>query len=163
LTHDSCLVTIEAVEKSQEVAPVFNFRVADFHTYYVGSPDWGFDVWVHNTYVNNGDGTFTVLENGRPVTLDQADFDAWKAANPNASGVPTELPTPDVGSPARVRGDRMTSGDSASQQYEGIQKAQQAVRQEKLGKRIDSIEKSRQREVNALGQIQDLTDLADWE
>ena len=27
---------------------VYNFEVADHHTYYVGSPAWGFDVLVHN-------------------------------------------------------------------------------------------------------------------
>jgi hypothetical protein len=27
---------------------VYNLRVADFHTYFVGSSLWGFDVWVHN-------------------------------------------------------------------------------------------------------------------
>jgi hypothetical protein len=47
-THDGRLVTIESVDELPRVATVFNFRVAEFHTYYVGSPEWGFDVWVHN-------------------------------------------------------------------------------------------------------------------
>src|SRR5262245_50365652 len=27
---------------------VYNLRVADFHTYFVGRPEWGFAVWAHN-------------------------------------------------------------------------------------------------------------------
>jgi len=30
---------------------VYNFRIADFHTYFVGCDEWGFAVWAHN---NNG-------------------------------------------------------------------------------------------------------------
>jgi hypothetical protein len=33
-----------------EYATVYNLRVADFHTYFVGCQDWGFDVWAHNVY-----------------------------------------------------------------------------------------------------------------
>ena len=29
---------------------MYNFRVAHDHTYFVGSSDWGFAVWTHNTY-----------------------------------------------------------------------------------------------------------------
>jgi hypothetical protein len=27
-----------------------NLVVADFHTYFVGSDEWGFEVWAHNVY-----------------------------------------------------------------------------------------------------------------
>ena len=27
---------------------VYNLRIADYHTYFVGSRDWGFSVWAHN-------------------------------------------------------------------------------------------------------------------
>ena len=27
---------------------VYNFRIADFHTYFVGCDEWGFSVWAHN-------------------------------------------------------------------------------------------------------------------
>ncbi len=29
---------------------VYNFRIADFHTYFVGCDEWGFSVWAHNQY-----------------------------------------------------------------------------------------------------------------
>jgi len=27
---------------------VYNLRIADYHTYFVGSREWGFSVWAHN-------------------------------------------------------------------------------------------------------------------
>ena len=40
--------TIEGVEDSEEYARVYNLRVAEWHTYFVGGETWGFDVWAHN-------------------------------------------------------------------------------------------------------------------
>src|SRR5262249_23944282 len=34
-----------------EWVPVYNVRVADFHTYFVGCEEWGFSVWAHNAYI----------------------------------------------------------------------------------------------------------------
>jgi hypothetical protein len=28
--------------------PVYNLRIAEYHTYFVGSAEWGFSVWTHN-------------------------------------------------------------------------------------------------------------------
>jgi hypothetical protein len=39
-----------------EIKTVYNLRVADFATYFVGGDDWGFSGWAHNTYddwINN--------------------------------------------------------------------------------------------------------------
>jgi hypothetical protein len=38
------------VVKTGRVAVVYNFEVADFHTYFVGCDEWGFSVWAHNRY-----------------------------------------------------------------------------------------------------------------
>jgi filamentous hemagglutinin len=35
------------------VATVYNLRVAEYHTYFVGSLEWGFSVWAHNAYFAN--------------------------------------------------------------------------------------------------------------
>ena len=40
--------TVEDVAETQRVATVYNMRVADFHTYFVGGEEWGFSVWAHN-------------------------------------------------------------------------------------------------------------------
>ena len=41
---------VERITRSGDVEPIFNFRVADFHTYFVGSESWGFSLWTHNLY-----------------------------------------------------------------------------------------------------------------
>lgn len=49
LSHDGQWVTVESVTDLDEVATVYNLRVSDHHTYFVGCNDWGFSVWSHNT------------------------------------------------------------------------------------------------------------------
>ena len=39
---------VERITDNGEVTDVYNFRVAGFHTYFVGSDTWGFSVWTHN-------------------------------------------------------------------------------------------------------------------
>ena len=48
VSHDGRLIAIESVNSTDEVATVYNMRVADHHTYFVGGEVWGWDVWVHN-------------------------------------------------------------------------------------------------------------------
>ena len=49
-SHDGRWLPVESARISGEVAPVYNLRVADDHTYFVGSAEeWGFSVWVHNS------------------------------------------------------------------------------------------------------------------
>ena len=38
-------VSVEEVFDTQEWEPVYNLRVADFHTYFVGDEHWGFAAW----------------------------------------------------------------------------------------------------------------------
>jgi len=39
---------MEGVTDGGRVTTVYNFRVADWHTYFVGTDEWGFSVWAHN-------------------------------------------------------------------------------------------------------------------
>jgi hypothetical protein len=48
-SHDGQWVAVEEVEDTGEYETVYNLRVAEYHTYFVGSPEWGFSVWAHNT------------------------------------------------------------------------------------------------------------------
>src|SRR5262249_51556770 len=41
----------DAVTDAREVATVYNLRVAEYHTYFVGRKEWEFSVWAHNAYV----------------------------------------------------------------------------------------------------------------
>jgi hypothetical protein len=43
-------VTVEAIRDTGERELVYNLRVADWHTYFVGDEGWGWQVWAHNTY-----------------------------------------------------------------------------------------------------------------
>jgi hypothetical protein len=47
-TESGAWVAVEGVEHTSVWAPVYNIRVADYHTDFVGQDDWGFSVWAHN-------------------------------------------------------------------------------------------------------------------
>jgi hypothetical protein len=40
--HDGRWVVVGAVERTEEFQTVFNLRIADFRTYFVGALEWGF-------------------------------------------------------------------------------------------------------------------------
>ncbi len=48
VSHDGPLFKIASVCSTEAVTTVYNLRVADHHTYFVGGSIWGWDVWVHN-------------------------------------------------------------------------------------------------------------------
>ena len=41
---------VEGVDDVGHVTTVYNFRVADHHTYFVGCEEWGWSLWAHNAY-----------------------------------------------------------------------------------------------------------------
>jgi RHS repeat-associated protein len=47
-SDDGRWLPIDAVIDNGEEAAVYNLRVADYHTYFVGSRSWGFSIWAHN-------------------------------------------------------------------------------------------------------------------
>ena len=47
-SQDGRMTPVESVEETFDDAPVYNLRVAEYHTYFVGAEDWGFSVWAHN-------------------------------------------------------------------------------------------------------------------
>jgi hypothetical protein len=49
-SHNGLAGVVEAVGDQSRVETVYNIRVADHHTYFVGALAWGFSVWVHNDY-----------------------------------------------------------------------------------------------------------------
>jgi RHS repeat-associated protein len=46
---DGRRVSVEKVELTDEYVTLYNISVAEFHTYFVGCQEWGFNVWAHNT------------------------------------------------------------------------------------------------------------------
>lgn len=48
VSHDGQVAPVEDILDTGTYETVYNFRVADHHTYFVGGEDWGFSVWAHN-------------------------------------------------------------------------------------------------------------------
>jgi len=57
LSDDCRWLPVEEVFATGELQTVYNLRVADYHTYFVGDEGWGFAAWAHNTYVYVSRGT----------------------------------------------------------------------------------------------------------
>ena len=53
LGKDGERTAVEAVRETRRVETVYNLRVAEYHTYFVGSDEWGFSVWAHNAGYGN--------------------------------------------------------------------------------------------------------------
>jgi hypothetical protein len=51
LNEDGTWVAVEDLLDTGEYETLYNFRVADHHTYFVGCDEWGFSVWAHNACV----------------------------------------------------------------------------------------------------------------
>jgi hypothetical protein len=56
-SHDGGWNPVESINPTGEVATVYNMRIAEYHTYFVGSREWGFSVWAHNACVGQTGGT----------------------------------------------------------------------------------------------------------
>jgi len=54
LTADGLCVQVEDLHNTGEWEKLYNIRVADYHTYFVGKDEWGFSVWAHNQCVVKG-------------------------------------------------------------------------------------------------------------
>ncbi len=50
LCEDGVWRCVDGVRDTGEWQTVYNLRVADYHTYFVGTEEWGFSVWSHNAY-----------------------------------------------------------------------------------------------------------------
>ena len=54
VSHDGQIKLVEDVLDTGEYETVYNLRVADFHTYFVGGTAWGFSLWAHNAIYDFG-------------------------------------------------------------------------------------------------------------
>jgi hypothetical protein len=50
LCEDGSWRAVEGARDTGNWRRVYNLRVADHHTYFVGTEEWGFSVWAHNSY-----------------------------------------------------------------------------------------------------------------
>ena len=93
MSHDGQWTPVESVADSGEEAPVYNLRVEGYHTYFVGSPEWGFSVWAHNACNLNTNaarsnfGIYEIKVNRNLYKVGKADL----ARITKSSGLPTRL------------------------------------------------------------------------
>ena len=63
--------------------PVYNLRVAEYHTYFVGADGWGFAVWAHNLYIQTGT---EAIDRFLPI-LKGSGKNRWRAANSSPASI----------------------------------------------------------------------------
>lgn len=80
-SHDGQWVALEGVWDTGEEATVYNLRIAEYHSYFVGARDWGFSVWAHNAsyHLNSNDavghfGIYEIRVNGGLYKIGKADL-----------------------------------------------------------------------------------------
>jgi RHS repeat-associated protein len=76
---------VEAVTDAGEVATVYNFPVADYRTYFLGTDAWGFALWTHNP------GSCSAPTTGHPPEVNLTE-QPW--GNRVPPGAPLDMPTP---------------------------------------------------------------------
>jgi hypothetical protein len=81
--------SVGGVADSGEVATVFNWRIADNHTYFVGTQEWGFSVWAHNSYNPQDYGEFA-LEWAEIDLRPNRRYDIEKGEYPSVMGAGVE-------------------------------------------------------------------------
>ncbi|MCG6158094.1 Hint domain-containing protein [Rubinisphaera margarita] len=79
--HNDVIAPISSVFPTGEVQTVYNFRVRDDHTYFVGDDGWGFSLWVHNTYKiteidgPNGERLYQIIDESTGNPIKDGTFD----------------------------------------------------------------------------------------
>lgn len=76
-------VAVEESFDTGEWEVVFNLRVADYHTYFVGNEGWGFAAWAHNTYQGLVSALVQRFTQDGYSNLKLKTKEAWKAARDN--------------------------------------------------------------------------------
>lgn len=110
VSSQGVLVPIESISNLNEITTVYNLRVADHHTYFVGGALWGWDVWVHNAYQIN-----TRFRNGSKLMRgDEGDLWYLPARLQTARQVKALAKADRYGSMLQTKVDEIASGFSTS-------------------------------------------------
>jgi intein/homing endonuclease len=78
-SHDGQRLPVESLVEANQNVPVYNLRIAEYHTYFVGSAEWGFSVWTHNMCAQNA-GAAMPEEQAPVYGSDPAAFAKYKAS-----------------------------------------------------------------------------------
>ena len=74
-SHDGKTLPVESVTDTNDDVTVYNMRIEEYHTYFVGDSHWGFSICVHNAnYVGNlrAGSENAVQRVGPPLTTEEA-------------------------------------------------------------------------------------------
>ena len=74
--HDGQLWPVESVTATTELAPVYNCRIAEYHTYFVQAPGGNAWLWAHNAYDTNRIGNL-----GEHLARDKLVAKGWTIVN----------------------------------------------------------------------------------
>jgi Pretoxin HINT domain len=93
-SHDGQQRAIESVSENGDYLRLYNLRVAEWHTYFVGDEEWGISVWAHNQCVNlnsnsavSNFGTYQIFINDILFKVGKTDMGRLS----QFSGLPTRL------------------------------------------------------------------------
>ncbi|MEZ6141284.1 MAG: polymorphic toxin-type HINT domain-containing protein [Zavarzinella sp.] len=64
LSHEDQWISIEEIFDTDEWETVYNLRIADHHTYFVGCESWGFSAWAHNAACTPATASFRTMASG---------------------------------------------------------------------------------------------------
>jgi hypothetical protein len=99
ITEDGLCVRVDDLLDTGAYETLYNLRIADFHTYFVGCQDWGFSVWAHNKCWYHG----TDSANAALIIANGLNEQGFANANPNdVRGVFVETNSDTAGDYARL-------------------------------------------------------------
>jgi hypothetical protein len=90
-TRDGSLVSVESVEDAGIIETVYNWRVADYHTYYVSGAEGGVSVWAHNVCTLEEAREIAAKHGGTEVEEGVFQFKTRRAARQAASEMAGDL------------------------------------------------------------------------
>jgi hypothetical protein len=67
-SHDGQWLAVEDVRDTGRAEAVYNGRVAEYHTYFVGDEQWGFSLWAHNSCGPGGATPNPVIQVGEGIS-----------------------------------------------------------------------------------------------
>ena len=73
ITDDGRQKLVEDLHETGQWETVYNLRVSDYHTYFVGCAEWGFAVWAHNAayeVLDLTNGEFALVKKGHTTPIE---------------------------------------------------------------------------------------------
>jgi hypothetical protein len=90
-SHDGRWVAVESVAEGDRESAVYNLRISEHHTYFVGAREWGFSVWAHNACTIEAARAAAARHAGEEIGLGRFLFPTRRAARQAASEIAGDL------------------------------------------------------------------------